>query len=244
MQKIYKKLALVQQELKAPKSQFNKFGNYNYRNQEDILEAVKPLLAKNNLTLIISDEIAMFGYNSTGRWYVKATATLIDSESGEQISNTALAREEEVKRGMDGSQITGAASSYARKYALNGLFLIDDTKDSDYTNGIDPTLSSRPTPAAAPAVKPTVVATPKVEVEQPKPAVTTANNVPNPAFKCSKCSKAITTAEKIYSKLQYGQELCRDCQSKSKKLEKKKVETPKTEENEIWDSILQNGEWQ
>jgi hypothetical protein len=202
MQKLYKKLALVQQELKAPKSQFNKFGNYNYRNQEDILEAVKPLLAKNNLTLIISDEIAMFGYNSTGRWYVKATATLIDSESGEQVSNTALAREEEIKRGMDGSQITGAASSYARKYALNGLFLIDDTKDSDYTNGIDPTLTSRPTPAVAP----------KVVVEQPKPSITTGDNVSSPAFRCEKCNKAIITAEKVYSKMKYGKELCRDCQ--------------------------------
>ena len=235
MQNVIKKLAKVQQELKAPKSQFNKFGNYAYRNQEDILEAVKPLLAKHGLTLFLTDEVLFIN----SRFYVQATVCLIDIDSAEEVNNKALAREVDTKSGMDASQITGAASSYARKYALNGLFLIDDTKDSDYTNGIDPTLTSRPTPA----VKPTVVATPKVEVEKPKPIVTTANNVSTPAFNCSKCNKAITTAEKVYSKLQYGQELCRDCQKTSTKIEKKKVETPKTEENEIWDEILKEGDW-
>jgi hypothetical protein len=232
---LVQKLALVQQELKAPKSQFNSFGNYKYRNQEDILEAVKPLLAKHGLGLRIYDEVKFIG----NRYYIQATAQLSDLEAKDRdyLTVTGLAREEEVKRGMDASQITGAASSYARKYALNGLFLIDDTKDSDYTNGIDPTLSSRPTPA----VKPAVVSTPKVEVEQPKPAVTTANNVSSPAFKCSKCSKAITTAEKVYSKLQYGQELCRDCQKTSTKIEKKKVETISSKESiEVWDEILKD----
>lgn len=119
----------VQTELKAPKGQFNKFGGYAYRSCEDILEAAKPLLAKYNLVLFIGDEIVEIG----GRIYVKATATIMDSV-GNKITNYAYAREEETKKGMDGSQITGASSSYARKYALNGLFLIDDTKDSDATN--------------------------------------------------------------------------------------------------------------
>ena len=119
----------VQTELKAPKGQFNKFGGYAYRSCEDILEAAKPLLAKYNLILFIGDEIVEIG----GRIYVKATATIMDS-TGNKIMSYAYAREEETKKGMDGSQITGASSSYARKYALNGLFLIDDTKDSDVTN--------------------------------------------------------------------------------------------------------------
>ena len=118
-------LIKIQQELKAPKGQYNSFGKYKYRSCEDILEAVKPILANNNVTLTLSDEIIAVG----DRIYVKATATVF-GEKGE-ISTTAFAREEETKKGMDASQITGTASSYARKYALNGLFLIDDTKDAD-----------------------------------------------------------------------------------------------------------------
>jgi hypothetical protein len=120
----------VQQELKAPKGQYNSFGKYKYRSCEDILEAVKPLLEKNKLTLTLTDTIVPASEN---RFYVKATARLIDIESEEisTIENTAFAREDAEKKGMDGSQITGTASSYARKYALNGLFLIDDTKDAD-----------------------------------------------------------------------------------------------------------------
>lgn len=125
---IYEKLMKVQQELKAPKGQYNSFGKYKYRSCEDILEAVKPLLVKNKLTLTLTDTIVPA---SETRFYVKATAKVIDIESGETIDNTAFAREETEKKGMDGSQITGTASSYARKYALNGLFLIDDTKDAD-----------------------------------------------------------------------------------------------------------------
>lgn len=125
---IYEKLMKVQQELKAPKGQYNSFGKYKYRSCEDILEAVKPLLEKNKLTLTLTDTIVPA---SETRFYVKATAKVIDIESGETIENTAFAREEAEKKGMDGSQITGTASSYARKYALNGLFLIDDTKDAD-----------------------------------------------------------------------------------------------------------------
>lgn len=124
---VYKKLMAVQAELKAPKGQYNSFGKYKYRSCEDILEAVKPILAKYGATLVVGDELLVMGE----RYYIKATAKFMDSENGDSITNTAYAREEESKRGMDGSQITGTASSYARKYCLNGLFLIDDTKDAD-----------------------------------------------------------------------------------------------------------------
>jgi len=123
-----KKLIEIQSELKAPKNQRNTFGNYNYRSAEDILEAVKPLLKKHECTMTISDTIVEVG----GRVYVKATATFLDGDNRTEVS--AFAREEETKKGMDAAQITGSASSYARKYALNGLFLIDDTKDPDATN--------------------------------------------------------------------------------------------------------------
>jgi hypothetical protein len=119
------KLVLIQRELKAPKSNFNSFGKYKYRSCEDILEAVKPLLAKHGCYLTLSDDIIMVG----DRIYVKATATY--REGKEELVVTAFAREEAEKKGMDASQVTGTASSYARKYALNGLFLIDDTKDAD-----------------------------------------------------------------------------------------------------------------
>lgn len=175
---IYGKLLVIQNKLKAPKNQFNKFGGYPYRNCEDILEAVKPLLAEVKATLTITDELVMVGE----RYYVKATATLFDTETDNQdcdtiIVNVAYAREEETKKGMDGSQITGASSSYARKYALNGLFAIDDTKDSDTTNESD---------------KPTT-----------KPKTTTQKE-----YKCSVCGKVIE--EKIYNGSidKYGVALC------------------------------------
>ena len=121
------KLLKIQLELKAPKGQRNTFGNYNYRSCEDILEAIKPLLDEYKCTLTLNDTIEYIG----DRYYIKATATIIDLENGTSVNNTAYAREEEIKKGMDASQITGATSSYARKYALNGLLLIDDTKDAD-----------------------------------------------------------------------------------------------------------------
>lgn len=144
---IFEKLLAIQQELKAPKGQYNSFGKYSYRSCEDILEAVKPICAKYNIVLTVSDDLVYMG----DRYYIKATARLIDTEfpvgydvstkistvskavidKYNSIENTAYAREEETKKGMDGSQITGTASSYARKYALNGLFCIDDTKDAD-----------------------------------------------------------------------------------------------------------------
>ena len=123
MKKIYSELARIQQELKAPKNLWNKFGQYYYRNAEGILEAVKPML--NGLVLIINDEPVVIG----DRFYIKAVVTLTDGE--DSISVTAYAREDEIKKGMDGCQITGACSSYARKYALNALLMIDDSKDSD-----------------------------------------------------------------------------------------------------------------
>ena len=121
-----KELVMIQQELKAPKGQYNNFGKYKYRSCEDILEAVKPLLEEQACTLVISDEIMLIGE----RFYVKATATLTNSEGVKEVA-TAFAREQDSKSGMDASQLTGATSSYARKYALNGLFCIDDTKDAD-----------------------------------------------------------------------------------------------------------------
>lgn len=124
-EKLTKSLGDVQFKLKAPKGQVNSFGHYNYRSCEDILEAVKPLLHEAGLTLTLSDDVIAVG----NRVYVKATATVTDG--AESISNTAFAREAESKKGMDDSQVTGTASSYARKYALNGLFAIDDTKDAD-----------------------------------------------------------------------------------------------------------------
>ena len=123
MKKIYSELARIQHELNAPKTLFNKFGNYYYRNAEGILAAVKPLLK--DMALIINDEPVLVG----DRFYIKATATLTDGE--ESVSAVAYAREDETKKGMDGCQLTGACSSYARKYALNALLMIDDAKDSD-----------------------------------------------------------------------------------------------------------------
>ena len=121
-------LVKIQAELKAPKGQVNKFGNYRYRSAEDIIEAVKPICHKYGHALVISDEIVQVG----DRIYVKAVAELVNAEDAWQ--SVGWAREEEVKKGMDAAQITGSASSYARKYALNGLFAIDDTKDADATN--------------------------------------------------------------------------------------------------------------
>lgn len=135
------KLLAVQTALKAPKGQYNSFGKYSYRSCEDILEAAKPLLSEQGLLLTLTDEPVLVGE----RTYIKATATVTDGKAN--VSATAYAREEDEKKGMDGSQVTGTASSYARKYALNGLLLIDDTKDAD-------TLDNRPKKPAKAAQKP------------------------------------------------------------------------------------------
>lgn len=128
MKELIKKMVAIQSELKAPKNQVNSFGKYKYRSCEDIIEAAKPILAKHNVYMLISDEIVEVG----GKNYVRAVATIYDGENS--ISASAVARESVDKKGMDDAQQTGATSSYARKYALNGLFGIDDTKDADATN--------------------------------------------------------------------------------------------------------------
>jgi len=131
MANVYEKLAAVQKTLKAPKNQFNSFGKYNYRSCEDILEAAKPLCIENGLVLTVSDDVLEIG----GRIYVRALATVHNIEDPKElVQSQAMAREAEEKRGMDAAQVTGSTSSYARKYALNGLFSIDDTKDADATN--------------------------------------------------------------------------------------------------------------
>ena len=146
-------LVYIQSNLKAPKNQFNSFGNYKYRSCEDILEAVKPLLKEVNCALTTGDEIVVIG----NRIYVKATARL-ETSDGRVFVNSAFAREPESKKGMDESQVTGMASSYARKYALNGLFCIDDTRDADTMNNSEaPKTSSKkkaePAPAPTPEAK-------------------------------------------------------------------------------------------
>lgn len=127
---VYEKLMTVQTKLRAPKGQYNSFGKYSYRSCEDILEALKPLLAEVGAIVNVTDEIKLIG----DRYYVEATASFIDTETGERMIAKASAREAETKKGMDDSQVTGSVSSYARKYALNGLFAIDDNKDADSTN--------------------------------------------------------------------------------------------------------------
>lgn len=149
---IYETLSHIQVELKAPKNLYNSFGRYKYRNAESILEAAKPLCAKYGCTLTVSDEVILIG----SRYYIKATATVQDKD-GNAASATALAREDETKKGMDGAQITGTASSYARKYALNGLFCIDDTKDPDSDEYHNQTTESNQPVTASPEVTAQVV---------------------------------------------------------------------------------------
>lgn len=143
---LYEKLQKIQYEMKAPKNLYNKFGNYKYRNAEGILEAFKPFGEKYKVALVLDDEIVNIG----DRYYIKATATIYDIEKEESVRNSAYARESFDKKGMDDSQITGTASSYARKYALNGLFLLDDTKDAD-TDEFHEEIDKKPAPKKATA---------------------------------------------------------------------------------------------
>lgn len=124
---VYEKLSHIQNEINVPKNLYNKFGNYYYRNAETIFDTAKPVCMKYRTTLVVSDEVV----NVDGRFYIKGIATLCDWDSDKEVTNVAYAREEEAKKGMDASQVTGSCSSYARKYALNGLFNLDDNKDSD-----------------------------------------------------------------------------------------------------------------
>ena len=192
---IYEKLTQIQNELKAPKNQFNAFGNYNYRSCEDILEAVKPLLLKHKLTQIIDDDVKEIN----GRFYIKATITLFNSEKVEEaIIVSALAREEEKKTKMDSSQLTGSASSYARKYALAGLYALDDTKDSDGLNTHGKEHS-------------------KADTSRKQASTTSNKKVASnnqTAFKCSECEVGINQAVKTFSEKKYGKPLCMDCQKK------------------------------
>lgn len=193
------KLISIQQALKAPKGQYNSFGGYNYRSCEDILEAVKPILAKENVALVVSDEIVEVG----GRIYVKATATLFEPIiGGDTISVSAFAREEESKKGMDAAQLTGATSSYARKYALNGLFAIDDNRDADATNTHGKAEPKKEYPAAPKA--------PKTAPETPRTANFFDEEDDGPF--CSDCGARISDKVKAFSVKKYGRALCMDCQ--------------------------------
>lgn len=185
---IYEKLSAIQQALQAPKSQFNSFGGYKYRSCEDVLSAVKPLLAEYKCVLLLCDALE----TAEGRVYIKATAQFFDMESEKPyvgIEVTAFAREEETKKGMDASQVTGAASSYARKYALNGLFCIDDNKDSDFTN---------------------------TQTKETAKAHETAVKAPDSFFpQCADCGVDIPDNVHDYSVKKYGRPLCRNCQKKA-----------------------------
>ena len=193
------KLIAIQQALKAPKGQYNSFGGYNYRSCEDILEAVKPILAKEKVALTISDEIVEVG----GRIYVKATATLHDPSDANIIARTsAYAREEESKKGMDAAQLTGATSSYARKYALNGLFAIDDNKDADATNTHGKAEPKKEYPSEPKA--------PKTAPETPRTANFFDEEDDGPF--CSDCGARISDKVKAFSVKKYGRALCMDCQ--------------------------------
>lgn len=197
-----KRVSMVQCKLKAPKGQTNNFGKYNYRSCEDILEAVKPLLSEHGLVLTVGDEMVQIG----DRFYIKATASLIDVEGDGIIKNVAFAREPAEKKGMDASQVTGATSSYARKYALNGLLCIDDTKDAD-------------TPEYGQQGEPT-----KKESPPPPPPQNE-----NPPIRCADCGEVIRPAKKQdgtrwlvpdivkYCDSVFGYPLCDKCISKAVK---------------------------
>lgn len=184
---VYAKLLEIQQALKAPKGQRNDFGKYNYRSCEDIVEAVKPLLGEQKAVLTISDEIKMIGE----RYYIFATAAIVDAETGERVEVTAQAREADNKKGMDPSQVTGATSSYARKYALNGLLAIDDTKDAD---------------AQAPAQEPDYKPFPKCEM--------CGNDITADILGDGKLYSPDQIARA--TKKQTGQQICSDCMRKLK----------------------------
>lgn len=200
--KIYEKLLRIQDKLVCNKGQYNSFGNYSYRSCEDILEAIKPLLTEMNIVINLSDTLEYIGE----RHYVKATATLIDIESGDSINSTAYAREEETKKGMDASQITGASSSYARKYALNGLLAIDDVKDSDTTNTHEKEPQNQGNNTSKQSSQ-TNYPTKPITVEIPP------ENEPTQV--CEQCKTKITDKVAKYSKDKFGKVLCFSCQKKN-----------------------------
>ena len=218
--KVMAKLVQIQAELKAPKSQFNSFGKYHYRSCEDITEAAKPICAAHNAALTQSDTVVLIG----DRYYVQAEARLTCAETGEYVSVTALAREEDTKKGMDAAQLTGATSSYARKYALSGLFSLDDTKDSDFTNmgdkgkkGDAPAVESVPKPAAPPKTDGPMIGSGQTPTAAPV------------EYKCAMCGKPITavtlksgqvlSAAEVYEQLKGlntdGVCRCKECRAKA-----------------------------
>mgnify|MGYP002769077043 CR=1 FL=1 len=194
---VYDKLLAIQAELKAPKGQYNSFGKYNYRSCEDILEAVKPLCKAHNALVMISDELEYIN----GRFYVKAVATFADAETGENVYVSAYAREADSKKGMDESQVTGTASSYARKYALNGLFCIDDAKDAD-TDAYGRQTGKAGKQADKPPVTPT-----------PPPAVVKCKDCGKPVADVEWSDGSKTSAKKMVNQTiqRYGVALCGDC---------------------------------
>lgn len=201
---IYEKLMKIQQKLNAPKGQYNSFGKYNYRSCEDILQAVKPLLMETKAVLTVSDDIV----DISGRIYVVATATLTDAENMESVSVKGFAREEDAKKGMDASQVTGASSSYARKYALNGLFAIDDNKDSDATNTGD----QKPDKNQG-----------KKQTDAPQNVYKLPKQDDEGKYRCERCGRLIegttlSNGKEIDARLvcervlkKYGAQLCKDC---------------------------------
>lgn len=199
---VWMKLVQIQRELKAPKGQYNSFGKYKYRSCEDITEAAKPVCAKYNTALTLEDDVVEIG----GRVYIKATARLTDAETGEMIPVSAFACEEDSKKGMDASQRTGATSSYARKYALSGLFALDDTKDSDFTNTGD---------GGSPA-KPSLNA--KIEaMGQENPYVCADCGKPFAAYTNSKTGQTYTPAEvweMARARSVDGLARCKECREK------------------------------
>ena len=215
MKEVLKKLLEIQVELKAPKNQYNSFGNYSYRSCEDILEAVKPLCKKHGCVLTLTDTVKQIG----DRYYIEATAILFDIETAEMISATSSAREPATKKGSDESQITGAASSYARKYALNGLFDIDDTKDAD--------AEDKPT---APPPKPTAQP-PKPTAQPPKPAT----SVPKPM---NNTVKFISDAQRtrLFAMAKGHEDIIR------KELEEKNISSTKEIPISIYDEICKKVE--
>ena len=205
-----KKLISIQKELKVPKGQRNTFGNYNYRSCEDILEAVKPLLTKFECVLTLSDSIEAIG----SRYYVKASAKITDGKDAIEV--TAYAREAETKKGMDESQITGAASSYARKYALNGLFAIDDTKDADtdeYTKKVNTATTSKPAESKPIEKEPT-------EEPKPKPKVIHVDGVTKLLTQSGYVS--IATIEKEKLQKMYDSGFYKDADAEIEKMLEKK----------------------
>ena len=194
-----KALGAIQAKLNAPKNQTNKFGGYDYRSCEDVLQAVKPLLAETHAVLRLNDELVLIG----DRYYVKATATI--DVNGESVSATAYAREADAKKGMDASQVTGATSSYARKYALNGLFCIDDNKDADTDENTSMRQSAQKQ-EQKPAAQPETDA-----------ATTGSQSTVNPPI-CADCGCEITkygqySAQAVAktAKTRYGRVLCVQC---------------------------------